>query len=561
MSGKNKEPETVAEGFLSALSAWKVDYLFANGGTDFPPIIEALARYRTAGIDAPQAVVVPHENLAMAMAHGHTMVSGRPQAVMVHVNVGTANTINGLLNASRANIPILLAAGRTPITEYGGPAGSRTRFIQWAQEMFDQGAMVREATKWDVELRTPGQVGSVVDRALSVATSTPMGPVYMSLPREVLAADLPAQGGISRPERHQVPTPAAPDEEAVKAIAGMLAAANKPLIITADSGRDPAAMDALGSFAERFAIPVVSHVPRSLGLRSDHQRHAGFEPGPLLAEAAVVIVLECDVPWIPNHVMPPEDCKVVHVGADPLFASYPLRDFPCDLAIATGSVTFLDALSPVLAALTNDMGPAIEERRRILTKDNNKLPPTADNSSAWIAHCLNEIKTDDTIVIGEMGLDPSNISFTRPQTFFSASPAGGLGWGLGAAIGAKLAAPDRPVVAVVGDGSYMFGNPTPAHLVAQTLDTPVLIIVANNGKWNAVERATRGMYPDGHATAANAMPLTQFDQSPAYEKISEAGGGYGEKVENSEDLPGALARAWKIVNEEGRQALVNVVST
>jgi len=107
----------------------------------------------------------------------------------------------------------------------------------------------------------------------------------------------------------------------------------------------------------------------------------------------------------------------------------------------------------------------------------------------------------------------------------------------------------------------MFGNPTPAHLVAQTLDTPVLIIVANNGKWNAVERATRGMYPDGHATAANAMPLTQFDQSPAYEKISEAGGGYGEKVENSEDLPGALARAWKIVNEEGRQALVNVVST
>ena len=108
---------SVADGYLALLSGHGVDYLFCNPGTDFPPMIEAMARAQAVGTKAPQAIVVPHENAAVAMAHGVYMVSGRPQAVMVHVNVGTANTINALIDARREQVPVMLMAGRTPLTE------------------------------------------------------------------------------------------------------------------------------------------------------------------------------------------------------------------------------------------------------------------------------------------------------------------------------------------------------------------------------------------------------------------------------------------------------------
>ena len=116
--------------------------------------------------------MIPHENLAVAMAHGAYVMTGRPQAVMLHVNVGTANAINNMINLNRDNIPLILAAGRTPITEKG-KFGGRNRYIHWAQEMFDQAGMLREAVKWDYELRVPEQVGDVVSRAYEVIDDQP----------------------------------------------------------------------------------------------------------------------------------------------------------------------------------------------------------------------------------------------------------------------------------------------------------------------------------------------------------------------------------------------------
>src|SRR6266850_821060 len=147
-------PETAADAWLGLLAARGIDYLFANGGTDFAPVVEAYAKGQKLGWRLPEIVIVPHENMGIAMAHGYTMVTGRPQAMMVHVGVGTANTLNGLINASRTNIPILLTAGRTPLTESGALTGARNNFIHWAQEHFDQGGMLREFMKWDYELVT-----------------------------------------------------------------------------------------------------------------------------------------------------------------------------------------------------------------------------------------------------------------------------------------------------------------------------------------------------------------------------------------------------------------------
>src|SRR5438309_2338548 len=182
------KPETAADAWLGLLASRGVDYLFANGGTDFAPVVEAYAKGQKLGWKLPQVVIVPHENMGVAMAHGYTMITGKPQAMMVHVGVGTANAMNGLINASRQNVPLLFTAGRTPLAESGALPASRNNYIHWAQEHFDQGAMLREFMKWDYELRHPEQVETVIDRALAIAKSEPQGPVYVTLPREILAA-------------------------------------------------------------------------------------------------------------------------------------------------------------------------------------------------------------------------------------------------------------------------------------------------------------------------------------------------------------------------------------
>src|SRR5262249_38271782 len=160
---------------LAALRRHDIDHFFANPGTDFPPIIEGFARAKLSGAELPRPVLVPHENLAVGMAHGAYLLTGRPQAIMVHVNVGTANSLNLLANAARDRVPLLLMAGRSPIME-SGAFGARSRPIHWAQEMFDQAGMVREFVKWDYELRNPMQAGAVVARALEVAMAAPRGP-------------------------------------------------------------------------------------------------------------------------------------------------------------------------------------------------------------------------------------------------------------------------------------------------------------------------------------------------------------------------------------------------
>src|SRR5881296_1865326 len=178
--------ESAAEAYLELLAARGVEYFFANAGTDFAPLIEAYSKRQAEGKTLPRPLTVPHEITAIGMAHGFAMVTGRPQVVMVHVIVGTANALGGVINAARGGEPMLFTAGRNPFTE-AGFRGSRERQIHWAQESFDQGAIVREFVKWDYELRNFAQLETVVDRALAVTQAEPQAPVYVTLPREVLA--------------------------------------------------------------------------------------------------------------------------------------------------------------------------------------------------------------------------------------------------------------------------------------------------------------------------------------------------------------------------------------
>jgi len=559
------KPETAADAWLGLLAARGVEYLFANGGTDFAPVVEAYAKGQSLGWRLPQVVIVPHENMGVAMAHGYAMVTGRPQAMMVHVGVGTANAINGLINASRQNIPILFTAGRTPLTESGALPAARNNYIHWAQEHFDQGGMLREFMKWDYELKHAEQVETVIDRALAISKSEPQGPVYVTLPREILASDF-SKIPFSENSTISPATPPAADPEALEEAAKLLGNARHPLLITANGGRTADASRAIEQLAHALAVPVIHYRPRYLALSTEHPMHCGWDPHALLKEADVVLVVDCDVPWIPKEGKPKPDAKVIHIGTDPLFARYPLRGFRADLSL-TGAV------APTLQALWRAAQKQvvsvkqIEERRKVVSDLSKNIrqksrsgiePMPAAITGKWLSACINKLLDANTILVNEYPAVLEEMVIKENGRYFGNASAGGLGWGLGAALGAKLAAPDKTVICALGDGSYMFGNPTAGHYVAEAMKLPVLFIIANNARWAAVHRSTLATYPKGVASTMKEPPFATLEPSPRFEHVIQASGGHGERVTEPKALMPALERALRIVKEEKRQALLNV---
>jgi acetolactate synthase-1/2/3 large subunit len=256
--------------------------------------------------------------------------------------------------------------------------------------------------------------------------------------------------------------------------------------------------------------------------------------------------------------------RVVHAGIDPTFARYPMRSFPSDLALAGAPQALLEALE---AALEGCGDPAnFAARRAAAATRSGALRATARAQAhasdpitpEWISRCLHEAKDDETIVVNEYPLRLDHCGFEEPGRYFGLSPAGGLGWGLGAALGAKLAAPQRTVIATLGDGAYVFANPTAGHWVARAHDLPILTVVFNNSRWAAVRNATVAMYRGGVAARTGGTLLADLSPSPDYAKLVEAHGGHGERVDRATALPDALQRALAEVRR-GRQALLDVV--
>lgn len=555
-------PESVGEAWLRLLKRRGVDFLFANAGTDFPSIVEGIARAEQLGAAIPRAVVCAHENAAISMAHGHAMVSGRAQAAMVHVNVGTANALNGLINAEREYVPVLLAAGRTPILEEGDN-GSRSLNIHWAQEMYDQAGMVRESVRWDYELRDPRQLTLATDRALAIAHSDPAGPVYLTLPREILA--MPPVGDFHDEPLMLPARIAGPDQADVRRAAALFAQARSPLIVTARAGADREVPALLSRFAARVGAAVVEYRRRHLSLSSEDDFHGGHESAPWIGDSDLVLVLECDVPWIPGNGGTPPGAKVIQVGTDPLQSRYPMRGFRSDLTIRASARHFLHAMLDEVdggQARSQAESRGAPARAKCVEIREKGLAAVAGvpqrMTMAWASACLDRARAPDSIFVNEYPLVLSAVKTTQPGSFFGSSPAGGLGWGLPAALGAKLAAPQREVIATLGDGSYLFANPIVCQQIAAAEKIPILVVIFNNAAWGAVVRATRAMYPDGHATRANRMPLTSLEPVPDFATIAQACGCWGETVSDPASLPAAIERAFAEIRGNGRCAVLDI---
>jgi acetolactate synthase-1/2/3 large subunit len=395
--------------------------------------------------------------------------------------------------------------------------------------------------------------------------ASPQGPVYLSLPREVLGETVgePSDAERAARARPRVPYPATAD---IERLADWIAAARMPLVITGTLGRDPQESVLLSRIADRFALPVIPFNTRYFALSSLHPMFQGSVPKPLLAEADLVIVLESDVPWIPSKEHPAAGAKIVQIGEDPLYARYPMRSFPSDLTLTANARAVLEALEPVLAhRLSRE---AVADRHASLSKRSDELRrgwlAEAEKAGrgeainmAWLNHCLREVVDRDTIVVNEYSFRQEYCPLESPGNLFGVSAAGGLGWGFPAALGAKLASPDKTVIAVLGDGAYMFANPTACHYVSQAQSLPTLTVLYNNALYGAVRRATLDMYARGVAAEGDGRLLADLP-APDFERTIAAHGGHGERVERPADLPAALKRATAAVRG-GQQALVNVV--
>ena len=562
-----------AEAFLAQVRALGVvRYLFANTGTDHGPIIEALAKTAREDPTDIQPIVVPHELPAVSMAHGYYNVTQKPQMVLVHTLPGTANALGGIINAQSSNVPVFLLAGRTPITE-GELRGGKSQNIHWRQESRDQGCIVREFVKWDYELRTNQNLPAVMARAYQIAMSEPRGPVYLTLPREWLAEELQSTRVLA--ESLEPATKIQADPAALEKTAEYLIAADNPLIVTKYLGRNPESVGQLVELAELVAAGVVQ-TPNYVNFPTDHPLYVGTQTLKHAQHADVLFFMDIDVPWEPpRRDALRADVKIIHLERDPLFTAIPGWGFRADLPVTACSEIALPALNAVIKAkLAAGRGSPskFEERRKKIATAHHGMARELETSITavkdqkpisplWLSKCIGDVMDDKTIIMNETITSrlAEVVPLNRPGSQFSTPPAGHLGWGLGAAIGAKLGAPDATVIAAVGDGSYMFGAPTACHFTAQKYRIPFLTVVYNNQAWNATIAAARGLYPDGVAQKTRNFPGTDLSPSPQFELTAQACGAYAARVEEPAELPDALQRALKVVREERRQALLNVI--
>jgi len=561
--------ENVSDAFIELLNTFGVDYIFINPGSDSAPVLESIARFKAAGRPAPHLVLCLHESVAMAAAHGYFMITGRPQVVFVHVDVGTLNIGANLHNAQRGRAGVVICAGRTPYTVDGNVQGGRNRRMQWMQEQFNQSGIVQGYVKWHYELTSGYNLRLAVQRAFQVAGSEPGGPVYLTLPREVLMEKAPAPPLDSR--TGAIASAPAANPDSLSRAAQWLIEARSPLIAVSYSGRNPKAVAALVRLAETLAAPVVETRYR-VNFPSTHPLHLGFSQSPLLQEADCILILDHDVPWVPAQIQPSPHSRIVHIDSDPIKRDIPIWGFHVDLAIEADS---LQAMVALTGELERRITPAdrirIETRRRELSAEHDaqaerwrqrahQLANQQPIAPEWAALCLNEILDKDTLIVSEAASNAhvlwNYLQLDSPATYYE-SLGSGLGWALAAAVGAKLAAPSRTVICIVGDGSWMFSSPIAAYIAAQKNNCPFLTVIFNNQEYFSTTEAILTTAPSGHASRSGEFPGCDLPEAGLYSRIAEAVGLWARTVEDPSTLPSVLQEGVEEVRR-GRSAMVNI---
>ena len=564
---------TTAHYFIEGLVDLGVEYLFSNLGTDHVSLIEALAQWDRAGRAHPRVVLCPHENVAVHMAGGYAALTGRGQAVMVHVDAGTANASMGMHNLFRGRLPVFLMAGRAPYSLHGELPGSRDNYVHFVQDPYDIGNLVRSYVKWEYTLPSGVVAKEALRRGHALMQSDPPGPVYMTLPRETLAETWEESAIRAYPEsRYGAVAAGGTDPATVARIAEQLLAAKNPIAITAYLGRKPEAVAVLDALARECGIRVFEFNPTYLNIPRDSPCFAGYDPKAAIAEADVGLLLDVDVPWIPKYVADNPALRWIQVDVDAIKKDFPMWGFPTELRVQGDCATVLAQVLEIVRARA-DAGFRASAVKRIAGWEGERKGRQHRVASAaaqtgkvdaispdYVCAELNAVLDQNDIVINEAIRNTfavlNQIPRSRAQTYIGLA-GGGLRFSGGMALGAKLARPGSRVVQIIGDGGFHFSTPSSVYAVAQQYGLPIFTVVLDNGGWQAVKEAVLRVYPEGTAVAVDDFQARLSGGQRRFDQVAGAFGAHAETVNDPEQLGAAVRRCLAAV-DAGRAAVLAV---
>jgi acetolactate synthase-1/2/3 large subunit len=554
-----------AEAMLASMKLNGIDRLWFVSGTEIAPLQEGAVKNAALGRPTPKIMTMTHESVALGAACGETVVTGRSAATAFHVDVGLMNAGGAIHNADRGRHPVLIMSGVPPTAESNVPGG-RSSQVQWIQQVPDQGQIVRQYVRWDHKLAAYDNAGLVVTRAAQVMLTEPQGPAYLALPREALMAPI---DGARFPllNRLQVPSRAVVDPAALSRVADRLLAADDPLICVSRSGRDPQSVAPLVELAELLGARVMSDLSNRLAFPTAHPLFVGpigYVPTP--PETDCLLLLDVLVPWMPAAFTPGANTDIIRIGTDPVERVAALYEFPSTMSLAGDSTA---AIIDLIDLIRKQLGSDDVERIRARTARYEQwgaarrasMFDVADRSAQQgiihpllLSRLLGEL-SPDTIICQELA-EASLLDRSEPGTLFG--PFGSsIGFMAPMAIGIKAAAPERRVVATVGDGSWMFSNPQVCTWASRYHESPVLFVVSNNRGYRTGTHEVAKTYPTGYSVQQRDFTGGWFGPGPNFAGEAAASGHFGERVIDPNELRDGLARAVAAV-DSGTPAVLDV---
>ena len=553
------------EAILEAFRKLKVDYIMSSPGSEWSPVWEALARQQLENRAGPTFLESWHETLAVNMAGGYTLITGRPQAVLLHAGVGVLQGSMGIHGALQNEVPMVIMSGESQTLGedpdldieqqwYGGlSVGGIERFVE-------------PFAKWARAVTSPYTLYESVIRAGEMAQRVPKGPIYLNVPLEHMLHDW-------TPPETAREVPAAPTlqprPQDIEKIAELVHDAKSPVIVTETAGRDPKAFSALQEFADLLAIPVINgRVNAYANFPTNHPLYLGTGRYKALDDTDLVLLVGARAPWYPPR-RRPTGGKIVAIHDHPLKEHMVYQNLHADFYLEGDIAESLTLLSTAAKSMKIETG-TVNARRQRWTREHQDYVAAlraerekAQNGSAIdplsLLGVLGETMPANTIYVDETithsPLIRQHLPQTTPQSFFRGS--GGLGQGIGTALGIKLAAPERPVALLIGDGSFLYNPIVQALGASKRHDLPIMIIILNNKKYEAMRKGHIHHYPDG-VSANKDMHFGVTIDGPEYEKLGSHFGFHGERVEYRAELDLALQSALT-ATQEGRTAIVNVV--
>lgn len=556
-----------AEALVASMRLNGIERLWFVSGSELAFFQEAVVKHAALGKPAPKIMTMTHENAALAAACGETVITGRPSATAFHVECGLINAGGAIHNADRGHYPVLIMSGYPPSAEMGSVPGARSTYIQWYQQIRDQGELLRQYMRWDHKLASYDNAGLVISRAVQVMTSEPRGPAYLALPRE--AAMRPLESARFPLAEHLRPagTPAG-DRAELRQAAAWLLEAEHPLICAGRYGDNVAGVAALRELAETLGARVMAD-PFRMNFAGNHPLHRGT-PGihATPPDTDCVLVIDALVPWQPASFDPGASTRVIRLAFDPIERMTPIYEFPSDLSITADPAKAVPQLLEELrSATTPEQRRRCEARRqRVEAEGRERLAAAVDAAEAdgargtlsplWLSHEVGRTLEPETIITHEL-VESSLFNRSLPGTLVG-NGGSSIGFAAPAAIGVKVASGDRPVVACIGDGSWMFGNPQVTVWASAFHRAPVLFVVWNNRGYRTGTVDVLRSYPEGYAARERDLVGGWFDPCPNYSGEAAASGAYGEKVTDPKEVAPAIRRALEAIRRDRVPAVLDM---